>query len=170
MAAKQSLSVEELASSIRAAMDKEYAYASRREKEEPDCRYREGVAEGVCDLMNSVNSIINRALRSRSPPMDKAQQSSNTNGDAAMDIALSEAGFVHGAQCCREMMARFVETSPPTDLKVLAGSIRANWHPGWGTDPGPVTGAIPDNPLGDLALHIELLDIDREAARTTGGQ
>jgi hypothetical protein len=26
---------------------------------------REGIAEGVCDVMNSVNSIIDRALRSR---------------------------------------------------------------------------------------------------------
>jgi hypothetical protein len=60
-----SAGAEELASSIRAAMDKEYAYASRREKEEPNCRYREGIAEGVCDVMNSVNSIIDRALRSR---------------------------------------------------------------------------------------------------------
>lgn len=83
--------------------------------------------------------------------------------DAEMDIALSEAGFVHGAQVCREMLARFVENSPPTDMKVLAGSIRANWHPGWGVDPGRLSGEIPDNPLGDLAEQIEILDIEREA-------
>lgn len=84
------------------------------------------------------------------------------NAEAAMDIALSEAGFVHGAQACREMMARFVENSALTSPATLAGSIRANWHPGWGDDPGPIVGDIPTDPLGDLALQIEMNDIDRE--------
>ncbi len=41
--------------------------------------------------------------------------------------------FVEGAQACREMMARFVEQGGDA---VTAASIRANWHPGWGKDPG----------------------------------
>lgn len=40
--------------------------------------------------------------------------------------------FVLGAQACREMMARFVEAQDPA----IANSIRLNWHPGWGKDPG----------------------------------
>ena len=46
---------------------------------------------------------------------------------------LVDESFVRGAQSCREMMARFVEQAgDPT----TAMSIRANWHPGWGPDPG----------------------------------
>lgn len=41
--------------------------------------------------------------------------------------------FVAGAQACREMMARFVEQGGNPEI---AESIRANWHPGWGKDPG----------------------------------
>lgn len=41
--------------------------------------------------------------------------------------------FVAGAQACREMLARFVEQGGDA---AIAASIRANWHPGWGNDPG----------------------------------
>lgn len=41
--------------------------------------------------------------------------------------------FQRGAQACREMMARFVEQGGDA---VTAESLRANWHPGWGEDPG----------------------------------
>lgn len=41
--------------------------------------------------------------------------------------------FAEGAQACREMVARFVEQGGDP---VTAASIRANWHPGWGKDPG----------------------------------
>lgn len=41
--------------------------------------------------------------------------------------------FIAGAQACREMMARFVEQGGDA---TTAASIRANWHPGWGRDPG----------------------------------
>lgn len=51
--------------------------------------------------------------------------------------------FVAGAQACREMMARFVEQGGDT---VTANSIRANWHPGWGKDPGKLDGEIPKGP------------------------
>lgn len=40
--------------------------------------------------------------------------------------------FIRGAQACREMMARFVASTHPE----IANSIRLNWHPGWGEDPG----------------------------------
>jgi hypothetical protein len=48
--------------------------------------------------------------------------------------------FVLGAQACREMMARFVEQGGNS---VIAKSIRANWHPSWGADPGKLDGDIP---------------------------
>jgi len=41
--------------------------------------------------------------------------------------------FARGAQACREMMARFVEQGGDA---ATAQSIRSNWHPGWGEDPG----------------------------------
>lgn len=41
--------------------------------------------------------------------------------------------FILGARVCREMMARFVEQGGDP---VTAGSIRANWRPSWGDDPG----------------------------------
>lgn len=44
-----------------------------------------------------------------------------------------QAAFVAGAQACREMMARFVEQGGDP---VIAASVRANWHPAWGQDPG----------------------------------
>ena len=52
--------------------------------------------------------------------------------------------FVAGAQAAREMLARFVEQGgdPRT-----AESIRANWHPAWGTDPGKLEGPLPEGPL-----------------------
>jgi hypothetical protein len=50
--------------------------------------------------------------------------------------------FIAGAQQMREMLARFVETSglPPTNPVILAMSMRANWVPGWGKDPGKPDG------------------------------
>lgn len=56
-----------------------------------------------------------------------------------------KSSFVMGAQACREMMARFVEQGGDA---VTAASIRANWSPSWGQDPGrPDDIAIPgDDP------------------------
>ena len=36
----------------------------------------------------------------------------------------------------REMLARFVENGGDAPCKVIAQSMRANWIPGWGEDPG----------------------------------
>ncbi len=41
--------------------------------------------------------------------------------------------FRAGLLACREYMARFVESESPT----IAASIRANWWPSLGADPGP---------------------------------
>ena len=41
--------------------------------------------------------------------------------------------FVTGAQAMREMLARFVEQGGDHST---AASIRANWNPEWGPDPG----------------------------------
>lgn len=46
--------------------------------------------------------------------------------------------FRAGAQLCREMMARFVEQGGDP---ITAASIRANWNPSWGADPGKPTQA-----------------------------
>jgi hypothetical protein len=55
--------------------------------------------------------------------------------------------FVDGAQACRELMARFVENAGDAQT---AASIRANWHPEWGDDPGPLT-EIPVDACGMTA-------------------
>jgi len=54
--------------------------------------------------------------------------------DRVQEIALS------AARAMREMLARFVEQGGDA---VTAESIRANWIPTWGTDPGKWEGPIP---------------------------
>ena len=44
----------------------------------------------------------------------------------------AEEYFVGGLVAMREMLAQFIETQDPT----MAQSIRANWKPEWGEDPG----------------------------------
>jgi hypothetical protein len=44
----------------------------------------------------------------------------------------AEAMFRGGLVAMREMLARFIEPQDPT----MAQSIRANWKPEWGKDPG----------------------------------
>lgn len=48
---------------------------------------------------------------------------------------------LQSAQIMREMLARFVEPESPT----IAASIRANWIPSWGKDPGKWEGPIPES-------------------------
>ena len=38
----------------------------------------------------------------------------------------------------REMLARFIENGGDTPCKTLAQSVRLNWAPSWGKDPGPL--------------------------------
>lgn len=64
--------------------------------------------------------------------------------------------FCRGAQACREMLARFAEQGGD---ETAATSIRANWHPGWGGDPGAPPDVIdtweaPECPEGE-ALYAE---------------
>lgn len=44
--------------------------------------------------------------------------------------------FIGGLQAMREMLARFVEQGGTEQEKNIAMSLRANWHPSWGPDPG----------------------------------
>lgn len=63
------------------------------------------------------------------------------DGRGFSDERVGEIGmecFRKGAQVCREMMARFVEQGG--DM-ATAGSIRANWNPEWGADPGTIDAA-----------------------------
>lgn len=45
----------------------------------------------------------------------------------------AEEMFREGLQAMREMLARFVEQGGNPEIAV---SIRANWNPSWGKDPG----------------------------------
>jgi hypothetical protein len=71
------------------------------------------------------------------------------DGDASFtDDRVEEIGkgaFVLGVQACREMMARFVEQGGDA---VTAASIRANWNPAWGEDPGKITDVEYDDIMG----------------------
>jgi hypothetical protein len=88
--------------------------------------------------------------------------------------------FRLGAQSCREMMARFVEGPGTETERNIACSIRANWHPGWGDDPGKPE-EIARNALGDTeerdARHARFAKravehafrlLDEEDAQNTG--
>lgn len=46
--------------------------------------------------------------------------------------------FIEGLQAMREMLARFVEQGG-LEFKIIAQSLRANWNPSWGKDPGMPT-------------------------------
>lgn len=76
---------------------------------------------------------------------------------AVVANALRTSGEYHafrsGAAACREMLARFVEQGGDT---ATAASIRANWHPDWGDDPGcpdelPTIPEISAAPLAERA-------------------
>lgn len=71
---------------------------------------------------------------------DDGHEGCRTNEDV-------EQSFVAGAQAMRAMLARFVEN---TGDHTTAMSLRANWHPGWGPDPGRPEGdhAMPGDDLG----------------------
>jgi hypothetical protein len=63
-----------------------------------------------------------------------------------------DALFIRGAQACRELMARFVEGQGNA---TLAMSLRANWNPSWGTDPGRVDSASGSTEQPRLTVHEE---------------
>lgn len=50
--------------------------------------------------------------------------------------SLPNSEFVAGAQAMREMLSRFVEQDGRTLPVKIANSMRLNWNPAWGDDPG----------------------------------
>ena len=56
-----------------------------------------------------------------------------TENDGYVTEERAAEAFVDGAQAMREMLARFVEQGG--DART-AQSIRLNWNPAWGNDPG----------------------------------
>ena len=55
-----------------------------------------------------------------------------------------EDAFRAGAAQMREMLARFVEQGGDSPAKVIAQSMRLNWVPNWGKDPGKQDDVYPD--------------------------
>jgi hypothetical protein len=53
-----------------------------------------------------------------------------------MSFEMHEA-YVDGLRDMREMLARFVEQGGTESEKRIAQSMRLNWNPAWGPDPGP---------------------------------
>jgi hypothetical protein len=64
--------------------------------------------------------------------LDEAQR--EVSVAKALGMFAAQRAFWRGAQACREMLARFVEQGGD---HVTAESLRANWNPEWGADPGP---------------------------------
>ncbi len=56
----------------------------------------------------------------------------------------AEAMFIGGLQAMREMLARFVEQGGGPGAATIAQSLRANWNPSWGADPGAPEGVAQD--------------------------
>lgn len=105
-------------------------YERRDEERQIDCFHRgyqlglhEGGGSEVADLIERVSDL----------------RTSLVVANALSKVGRTT-GFVRGAQACREMVARFVGQG---GKPILAGSIRLNWHPGWGQDPGAPEGDIP---------------------------
>ena len=65
--------------------------------------------------------------------------------EGCVTVERVEEAFTEGLQAMREMLARFVEQGgdPRT-----AQSIRENWAPAWGKDPGKLDGELPADPWG----------------------
>lgn len=64
---------------------------------------------------------------------------SGTDDDDRFTAERMEDAFRAGAAQMREMLSRFVENTPGDpnpDPTVIAQSMRANWVPNWGKDPG----------------------------------
>lgn len=57
----------------------------------------------------------------------------NDDHDGYVTDERAEEAFVAGLQAMREMLARFVEQGGDHST---AASLRANWSPAWGDDPG----------------------------------
>lgn len=80
---------------------------------------------------------------------------------------LSQVAFRAGLLACRETMARFIEQGGSDTEKAIAQSIRANWWPSLGADPGPprqlrydeVADERPDGSIGhkDMSPSVEAL-------------
>lgn len=62
-------------------------------------------------------------------------------GDTGITEDRAQEMAITAAQVMREMLARFVEAESQT----IAESIRANWIPSWGADPGKWEGPIPSD-------------------------
>src|SRR5512141_17498 len=96
--------------------------------------------------MGSATARITGALRVFRPGRRSTNMSLEAwgDGDDGRDGYVTEEraeeSFADGAAACREMMARFVEQGGDN---VTAASIRANWDPRWGKDPGRLDGPIP---------------------------
>lgn len=101
------------------------------------CDLRQAIAEGKAESAE----YRERIKRLHSPPlaMDIKQTFDDAHAEAEEITAVLYRShcrsFRQGAQECREMLARFVEQGGDA---ITAASIRANWSPSWGPDPGPL--------------------------------
>lgn len=91
---------------------------------------------------------LNRAFRLKNRPSPgEALKCEPHHTDAELEAFFGAQQLVYrshfrtGALAMREMLARFVEQGGD---HVTANSIRHNWMPSWGRDPGKWEGKIPE--------------------------
>lgn len=78
---------------------------------------------------------LSRGAGADTAKLVKERDEARTRAMVANVVATSNAhhAFIVGAQVCREMMARFIEQGGNA---TIANSVRQNWRPSWGDDPG----------------------------------
>lgn len=101
--------------------------------------YSRGWGDGITHAAGADRLEIQNKLDAKTSELSVAKALSKFDVDRA---------FRRGAQQCREMMACFVEQGggPTRGVhSMIAGSIRANWNPDWGEDPGRPNPCSPEN-------------------------
>ena len=87
---------------------------------------------GPCPLTSTPEALSRQAERER----DAVNAAANAEAQEACYNPAVQVRFRAGFLACREIMARFLEQDGNPYGKICATSIRANWCPVFGPDPG----------------------------------
>jgi hypothetical protein len=102
-----------------------YDAHSREDQEHQLDAYHRGYQDGLLTAGGADLQALNNKLDAKSAEL---------GAERALRMMERQWGFREGAQAMREMLARFVEQGGDA---TTATSLRLNWNPSWGADPGP---------------------------------